>query len=172
MSHGFENTELKNEVSVLKERLELSKIVIEGKLKSGKMAEKENLKVQGTLLTSTLNGSVVSDDSDEARSFDSNETMKPASEIIQKLSLKNSFQNHTSYIHALSHFEKLGTKYLISGSWDKNVKIWNLSDSENATLSTTLPTSAYVFSSTIFEHDSSQFFANAGCDPNEIQVRD
>jgi len=169
-SQDFENTELKHEVSLLKKRLE-SKIELDEKLKDEGTAEKENFNLHGTFVTTTSNEIIVSDDSDEARSFDSNETVKPVFENIETLSLKKSFQNHKSYIHALSHFEKLGTKYIISGSWDKSVKIWDLSDYENATVTMTLPTSANVYSTTIFEHDSSLLIASAGCDPNEIQVR-
>jgi len=78
---------------------------------------------------------------------------------IGKLCLQETIKNHTDRILALSYFEKDGFVYLVSGSMDKHINIWDESDSKSVKVSTTLSRSACVTSMTLFQKNDQQFIA-------------
>merc|ERR1712176_35956 len=86
-------------------------------------------------------------------------SMKLLFENIEKLSLQKTIKNHSDRILALSNFEKDGFIYLVSGSMDKHINIWDVSDSKNVKVSTTLSRSVCITSMTMFQKDDHQFIA-------------
>merc|ERR1712176_1275076 len=85
-----------------------------------------------------------------------------------KISKENILYGHTSAVNALTCFEHSGINYLASGSDDKIIKIWNLSQIDNDPV--ILSSSVFVRSITAFEMNGKQFLACAGCYSNEIEI--
>jgi len=156
------NKQLKNDLTVVKQELESNTLLVE-KLEEEKKLESENRIAHEALLMSTINKSNKSD-SLASCLCDSNTTVTPLFESFERLYHRKTIQSHTRNIWALSYFKKLDIKCLSTGSYhDKNIKIWDLSDFENATVSATLSTSANVISITTFKNDGSQFLASGVC---------
>jgi len=154
LDHTIENTKLKIELGVVKEKLESNVVFIE-KLKEENMLESENSKALESILFHEK----------------SNRIESKSKTRFSHMSLQTTIQSQTRNIWALSNFQKLGKNYLTTGSWDKSVKILNFGDANNATLSASLDTSIQIISTTTFQLDDCLFFlACGGWGCNAIEV--
>jgi len=178
------NTELKEKVSKHEDTIEnLNKLLKE------KQEEIDNLKKGNDIYASKKkearnSGAPLSDVSYKRESFrksseqtlsslnyaSCNSVMKPVFEDIVKLSCKKTLTGigHQDAVCELSHFVRDGITYLISGSDDKIIKIWNLNDSADSKVLGEILTSSRVYSTTTFEIDGYQFCASTGSSNIEI----
>merc|ERR1719245_1921353 len=83
---------------------------------------------------------------------------------------RKTLKSHKNRICGFSSFEEEGVNYLVSGSFDKSIKIWDFDKpgDENITLST----SSSVRSITKFEMNGKKLLASAGSCCNEIEIWD
>jgi len=101
---------------------------------------------------------------------DSHEEKTAIFKNIDKISCQKTLRGHERIVCCLSHFEKEGTKYLLSASKDKTMNFWDLSDFDNMKVSKTISTSSYTFSATIFNMNGHYFLASGGYGSKHIEV--
>lgn len=82
--------------------------------------------------------------------------------------LRRKLIGHHDYVFAFTCFENDGINYLVSGSYDRCIKIWDLRKSSNENTATLFP-SANIYSLKSFEMNQTNFITSAGYS-NDIEI--
>merc|ERR1712176_786838 len=76
---------------------------------------------------------------------------------------------HSNLVYALELFEKNNVKYLISGSYDKTMKVWNTDKDLNNPISS-ISSKVYIYAIASFEMNGELFVACGGGGIYNIEV--
>jgi len=89
---------------------------------------------------------------------------------IDKIVNKHALRPHASNVNALQCYTENGLKYLVSGSYDKTVKVWDLEKSQSESIFDISITSTQIYALAIFEIHGMTVMACGGYGSHGIDV--